>query len=92
MMMASCQQLQPLPLLLAVAEANPDVFRNHLLQPMSPATKRALNASCQLASRHVRPAVSSITVSNKVFCTTSSEPSTMPIADPTTRYPAISEL
>jgi hypothetical protein len=71
--------------LLAVAEARPDVFQDHILPHMSSATKRALNASCRFASRHVRPAVTSITYTTAARKLPGS-------ADPTARYPAISEL
>jgi hypothetical protein len=82
---------QPLPVLLAVAEASPDVFQEHLLLHMSPDTKRALNASCQLASSHVRAAVTSITFSNESLYGTPSK-SSLPAADPAIRYPAVVDL
>jgi hypothetical protein len=73
---------------LAVADTNPELFQQHLLPFLDSRSKRALNASCRVASKHVRPAVNTITFS----ASTVQLPTAVPDRDPALRYPAISTL
>jgi hypothetical protein len=75
-----------------VADTHPGLFpstQQHLLPFLDGGSKRALNASCQLASKHVRPAVTTITfrASNvQLLITVLAE------SDPSSRYPAVNTL
>jgi hypothetical protein len=53
---ADTQQHMTLPL--AVANATPALFLQHVLPFLDGDSKHALNVSCQRASKHVRPAPS----------------------------------
>jgi hypothetical protein len=84
------QQPERVPLPLVVADMHPGLFQQHVLPFLDRASKRALNASCQLASTHVRPAVNTIT-----FNPSTVQPTTttrLADIDPAIRYPAVSTL
>jgi hypothetical protein len=83
------QQAEGVVLPLVVADTHPGLFQQHLLPFLDGGSKRALNMSCQLASKHVRPAVSTITfrASNVQLPTT-----VLAEWDPSSRYPAASTL
>jgi hypothetical protein len=64
---------------LAVADTNPELFQQHLMPFLDGCSKQALNASCRVsASKHVRPAVNTITFS----ASTVQLPTAIPEHDP----------